>query len=856
MDRLLNLQTALSLGYVGSMIAAAHLSSHLLLPPTSWRKTRLAYLWLAFDAICNLTLEASFLYLSTQPRTVNASPSFFGYLWQEYAAAGKRWGSADPALVAMGFISVLIAGPLAGYCASLLAKGDKTYHYWLVVLSADELCGGWATFPPGWLAGSGELETGDWLLLRVYLVVMKMVWVVVPLWLMADSYVFVAQSLSESGVVDATMGMGVVTRKSPRKSSAAAKQQQQTGTITEAITSSRGISGSAYFLVLATIFLYIMPSGASASSTPTSSGYDPDGSTILFAPRNNTTSPSLLSTLRGILTPILLPLFLITFSITVGAMQVADKAIRRVTRTNRTRRRKLLSSHNISEKDSPKRTIIGFFHPYCNAGGGGERVLYEAISLHLSLDPNVVVVIYTGDFPAASKEQILAKASARFGISIDSNRITLIPLVRRWMVQDTAWSCFTLLGQSYGSVWLAFEAMSQLVPDVWVDTMGYAFTYPVVGLFDRKLPIGTYVHYPVISTDMLTRVAKREAGHTNDASTANSRLRSTVKLIYYRIFALLYSWALGRADKVVANGSWTQNHLNQLLGRKKGKEQVSVVYPPCDTSQLSTYSLERRKCTIVSLAQFRPEKEHPTQLRILAHLKSTHPELFATENSGDSSRSTPPVKLLIMGSSRNTEDERRISLLRSLSANLGLDKDVEFIVNATWSAVTERLGDASVGLSTMKDEHFGINVVEFMAAGLLTLSHKSAGPWLDIVFPSINHPVDSGGERSATSHNGSEEDGPGKNGEAPNGESKSGQEARGLGYHAQSVEEYASILATIFSQSQAELMPVREAARKRAQTVFGREAFATAWQNEVWSALELKLNRNRNRSDASREKAE
>jgi len=26
-----------------------------------------------------------------------------------------------------------------------------------------------------------------------------------------------------------------------------------------------------------------------------------------------------------------------------------------------------------------KRTVVGFFHPYCNAGGGGERVLWAAI---------------------------------------------------------------------------------------------------------------------------------------------------------------------------------------------------------------------------------------------------------------------------------------------------------------------------------------------------------------------------------------------------------------------------------------------------------------------------------------------
>lgn len=39
------------------------------------------------------------------------------------------------------------------------------------------------------------------------------------------------------------------------------------------------------------------------------------------------------------------------------------------------------------------------------------------------------------------------------------------------------------------------------------DTMGYAFTFPVVAWLTRAaVPIGAYVHYPTISTDMLARL--------------------------------------------------------------------------------------------------------------------------------------------------------------------------------------------------------------------------------------------------------------------------------------------------------------------------------------------------------------
>ncbi|OJA16870.1 hypothetical protein AZE42_13465, partial [Rhizopogon vesiculosus] len=45
------------------------------------------------------------------------------------------------------------------------------------------------------------------------------------------------------------------------------------------------------------------------------------------------------------------------------------------------------------------------------------------------------------------------------------------------------------------------------------------------------------------------------------------------------------------------------------------------------------------------------------------------------------------------------------------------------------------LAKASIGLSTMVDEHFGINVVEFMAAGVIPVTHASGGPLHDIVVP-------------------------------------------------------------------------------------------------------------------------
>lgn len=46
---------------------------------------------------------------------------------------------------------------------------------------------------------------------------------------------------------------------------------------------------------------------------------------------------------------------------------------------------------------------------FSNAGGGGERVLWTGIAHLQRVHPDVVSLVYTGDYPHASKEEILGK---------------------------------------------------------------------------------------------------------------------------------------------------------------------------------------------------------------------------------------------------------------------------------------------------------------------------------------------------------------------------------------------------------------------------------------------------------------
>ena len=379
-------------------------------------------------------------------------------------------------------------------------------------------------------------------------------------------------------------------------------------------------------------------------------------------------------------------------------------------------------------------TAVGFFHPYCNAGGGGERVLWCAINALHARHAALHCVVYTGDVDAAP-EDILHTARSRFGLALDASRIHFVFLRQRGLVEAAAWPRFTMLGQSLGSLALGYEALCQFAPAVFLDTMGYAFTLPMFALLGG-CQVGCYVHYPTISTDMLRRVRQRDAAFNNDEAIARSSALSFAKWVYYVLFAKLYGVA-GRFSRcTMVNSSWTRAHVVALWGDGVG---ATVVFPPCDTANLQQLPIARPSAggrTVLSVAQFRPEKNHALQLSAFALLLQQHPGY----RSG-----AQRVRLILAGGCRNEGDRSRVQQLRKQALELGLvvqdddaagdGWDVAFRLNVPYSELQRLLSTATAGIHTMRDEHFGIGVVEFMAAGAVALAHDSAGPRMDIVTP-------------------------------------------------------------------------------------------------------------------------
>ena len=264
--------------------------------------------------------------------------------------------------------------------------------------------------------------------------------------------------------------------------------------------------------------------------------------------------------------------------------------------------------------------------------------------------------------------------------------------------------------------------------------MGYAFTLALSKLFFPDVPTGAYVHYPTISTDMLDSLDL-----TTDSGLhagAGKGWKGQLKRWYWRIFAWLYGLVGGNVDVVMTNSSWTQAHIRSLWAPQRARRhklsEIEVVFPPVAVQEvekaveISESSEAQREQILLYIAQFRPEKNHALMIRAFAQLVSSRVS-HVDPNTKD-------TKLVLIGSVRDSEDATRVYDLRLLAHELKVRDNVEFICNASWPEILAWLQRSWVGINGMWNEHFGIGVVEYQAAGLICVVNNSGGPKEDIVI--------------------------------------------------------------------------------------------------------------------------
>mmetsp|Transcript_31663 Transcript_31663/g.51437 ORF Transcript_31663/g.51437 Transcript_31663/m.51437 type:complete len:416 (-) Transcript_31663:192-1439(-) len=381
-----------------------------------------------------------------------------------------------------------------------------------------------------------------------------------------------------------------------------------------------------------------------------------------------------------------------------------------------------------------RRRGVAFFHPYAECRGGGERVLFLSIQAVQEMDPNLPIFVYCGCKTLTGVE-ILEAAKQTFKINKfprpDNIHFVQQPSLKnlRFLLEPSTYPRLTLLGQSIGSMIVAAAALWEMPADIFIDTTGFAFTYPIAWICGCK--VISYTHYPTVSTDMITVVKSGKEAFNNSKLLANITLFRRLKVWYYKVFAWIYGVVGQFSHLVLVNSSWTLNHIVALWNVP---DRTHILYPPADTKYLQKFAVDRRappRCQpssssssstnlVISLGQFRPEKNQELQLRAFArflrnHRQQQQQEKRPLEEKKGKRIDDKNIKLVLIGGCRNEDDQKRVKNLKHLASTLGILDRVVFEVNASFKLLVEYLAAAHVGLHTMVNEHFGIGVVEFMA---------------------------------------------------------------------------------------------------------------------------------------------
>ena len=165
--------TVYSLLALSGIVFLAIASSRALLPASATLKTRILFIWHAFDFTTHFAMEAPFLYntfftytqinkiIPGRPNLPMTPPgvyflnqpsrlygAFYGEgltakMWQEYARADKRWGGSDLGIVSLELLTCGVMAPLGLVaCLSMIRGKWGAAYFFMSVVAVGELYGG------------------------------------------------------------------------------------------------------------------------------------------------------------------------------------------------------------------------------------------------------------------------------------------------------------------------------------------------------------------------------------------------------------------------------------------------------------------------------------------------------------------------------------------------------------------------------------------------------------------------------------------------------------------------------------------------------------------------------------------
>ena len=188
--------------------------------------------------------------------------------------------------------------------------------------------------------------------------------------------------------------------------------------------------------------------------------------------------------------------------------------------------------------------------------------------------------------------------------------------------------------------------------------------------------------------------------------------RSLFWRLYFEPYRILQERMVGLLKRtkplLLTNSTFSRAAIMKHLGMN-----AVIVYPPVDVEAFAVHAGNREREPIVyTTGRYAPEKNYEFILEV--------------------ARLLPDVEFHVSGPLSERPARPYLERLKRLRERMGV-KNVYFHTDVPRRELAKMYGRGMVYMHTMVKEHFGIAVVEGMAAGLVPVVHKSGGPWLDII---------------------------------------------------------------------------------------------------------------------------
>ena len=228
-----------------------------------------------------------------------------------------------------------------------------------------------------------------------------------------------------------------------------------------------------------------------------------------------------------------------------------------------------------------------------------------------------------------------------------------------------------------------------------------------------------YIHFPyAVEKDKLHELPKEYIKALNEylgeLKNQYKKYEKRPWKYYYKLWLKLYKKVAREnpfyyADIVMSNSRYTAK-LSKILWSK----EPTVLNPPVKTKDFTKYSaksIDQRENAVVMISRISPEKRIEEAIDAIALTK------------------TKPLLRVIGRISPYNIKYKKYLERKAKEKNI----KIEFHCNVPREKLAELIAKSKIFIHTTRGEHFGIAVVEAMAAGLPVIVHKSGGPYEDII---------------------------------------------------------------------------------------------------------------------------